>query len=184
LLQPAVSCRHAPSGAVRRYHSTARRSIGGRPVLNCERSRKGQRRGAMEFRDTPEEAAFRAQVRTLVREHFPKGGDPDADFYESEEGRAKTAGWRKVLSERGWIAPHWPKEYGGAGMTPGEQFIFNEELAEGRAPSVGGSGVQMLGPVLIMYGTEEQKKQHLGAITSGEAIWCQHSSGPRSVPDL
>jgi alkylation response protein AidB-like acyl-CoA dehydrogenase len=138
----------------------------------------------MEFRDTPEEAAFRTQVNSLVREHFPKGGDPDIDFYETEEGRAKTAGWRKALSERGWIAPHWPKEYGGAGMSPGEQFIFNEELAESRAPNVGGMGVQMIGPVLIMYGTEEQKQQHLSKITSGETIWCQGYSEPGSGSDL
>jgi alkylation response protein AidB-like acyl-CoA dehydrogenase len=138
----------------------------------------------MEFRDTPEEATFRGEVRSLVREHYPRGGPADVDDYESEAQREQTAGWRRALAERGWIAPHWPKEYGGAGMSPGEQFIFNEELADARVPSVGGSGVAMIGPILIMYGTDEQKKDHLSSITSGEAVWCQGYSEPGSGSDL
>jgi alkylation response protein AidB-like acyl-CoA dehydrogenase len=137
----------------------------------------------MEFRDTPEEATFRGEVRSLVHEHFPRGG-PDVDDYESEAQREQTAGWRRALAERGWIAPHWPKEYGGAGMSPGEQFIFNEELAEARAPSVGGSGVSMIGPIVIMYGSDDQKQEHLSKITSGEAVWCQGYSEPGSGSDL
>jgi alkylation response protein AidB-like acyl-CoA dehydrogenase len=137
----------------------------------------------MEFRDTPEEAAFRSEVRTLVHSYFPEGGNPDADM-EAEDQREKQADWRSALAQRGWIAPHWPKEYGGGGMSPGEQFIFNEELAESRVPNVGGMGVQMIGPILIMYGTDEQKKEHLPRITSGEAVWCQGYSEPGSGSDL
>jgi alkylation response protein AidB-like acyl-CoA dehydrogenase len=125
----------------------------------------------MDFRDTPDEAAFRGEVRTLVQTHFPHGGDPNADIFDADEQRERTAPWRKALAERGWIAPHWPKEYGGAGMSPGEQFIFNEELAEARAPNVGGSGVAMIGPILI-------------GITSGENVWCQGYSEPGSGSDL
>ncbi|MGH2587916.1 MAG: acyl-CoA dehydrogenase family protein [Dehalococcoidia bacterium] len=136
----------------------------------------------MNFRDTPEEAAFRTQVHTLVRQHFPNGA-PEMDPYE-EDQRSETAGWRRALAGQGWIAPHWPKEYGGAGMSPGEQFIFNEELAEARVPSPGGSGVSMIGPILIMYGTPEQKQDHLSRITSGEAVWCQGYSEPGSGSDL
>jgi alkylation response protein AidB-like acyl-CoA dehydrogenase len=138
----------------------------------------------MDFRDTPDEAAFRGEVRSLVRAYFPNGGDPNADIFDADEQRERTAPWRAALAARGWIAPHWPKEYGGAGMTPGEQFIFNEELAEARAPNVGGSGVAMIGPILIMYGTEEQKRAHLGGITSGENVWCQGYSEPGSGSDL
>src|SRR5918998_946740 len=100
----------------------------------------------MEFRDNPDEAVFRREVRSLVQSHFPSGG-PEMDVNESDEQRAQTAGWRRALAERGWIAPHWPKEYGGGGMSPGEQFIFNEELAEARAPGIGGAGVSMIRPV-------------------------------------
>jgi alkylation response protein AidB-like acyl-CoA dehydrogenase len=147
------------------------------------RARQIIKEWGMEFRDTPDEAGFRAQVRTLVREHFPNGG-PEVDPYETDEQREQTAAWRRALAQRGWIAPHWPKEYGGAGMSPGEQFIFNEELAEARAPNVGGSGVAMIGPILIMYGTEDQKQEHLSKITSGEAVWCQGYSEPGSGSDL
>ena len=69
-------------------------------------------------------------------------------------------------------------------MTVGEQFIFNEEMARVRAPAFGGFGVNMIGPVLIMYGTEEQKRGHLPGITSGEVLWCQGYSEPGSGSDL
>jgi len=137
----------------------------------------------MEFRDNQDEAVFRSQVRSLVRQHFPDGGDPNADMMEADTG-GRNSGWRKALVDRGWFAPHWPKEYGGGGMSPGEQFIFNEELAGARVPSVGGSGVSMIGPILIMYGSEALKQEHLGRITSGEAIWCQGYSEPGSGSDL
>ena len=139
----------------------------------------------MEFRDTPDEAAFRQQVRTFIGEKLPKqlrgagmeeiGSDEHADALKS---------WRKTLSGNGWIAPHWPKEYGGAGMSPVEQFVYNEEMAEARAPQVGGMGVQMIGPVLIRFGTPEQQAEHLPKITAGEVQWCQGYSEPGSGSDL
>jgi alkylation response protein AidB-like acyl-CoA dehydrogenase len=143
----------------------------------------------MEFRDAPEEAAFRAEVRGFINQNLPRGwGSPDFEStFEGSEDPQRQAfekEWRKALAERGWIAPHWPKEYGGAGMTPGEQFIFNEEVANARAPQVGGFGVTMIGPVLIMYGTEEQKAEHLPKITSGEIQWCQGYSEPGAGSDL
>src|SRR5579883_1409863 len=143
----------------------------------------------MEFRDTPEEAAFRAEVRAFIKEHLPAGWgtlDAEAEFtgVDDPEREAFIKQWRTALARRGWIAPHWPKEYGGAGLTPGEQFIFNEEMAEARAPAVGGFGVQMIGPILILYGTDEQKKEHLPRITSGEVTWCQGYSEPNAGSDL
>src|SRR6266540_3664203 len=119
----------------------------------------------MDFKDTPEEAAFRADVRAFIAGHAPSGfGDGEARVDrvrpEDPDQRALYDQWQRALSRRGWIAPHWPKQYGGAGMTPGEQFIFNEELANARAPQVGGLGVTHIGPILIMYGTEEQRQEH------------------------
>ncbi|MBK7329947.1 MAG: acyl-CoA dehydrogenase family protein [Dehalococcoidia bacterium] len=93
-------------------------------------------------------------------------------------------GWRTAVGKQGWTAPHWPKEYGGAGMSVIEQFVYSEEMAMARAPQTGGSGVQMLGPVLIRYGTEEQQREHLPRITSGEVQWCQGYSEPGSGSDL
>jgi alkylation response protein AidB-like acyl-CoA dehydrogenase len=143
----------------------------------------------MEFKDTPEEAAFRAEVRAFIKQNLPANWgtlDAEAEFtgVEDPEREAFIKQWRTALARRGWIAPHWPKEYGGAGLTPSEQFIFNEEMAEARAPAVGGFGVQMIGPILILYGTDEQKKEHLPRITSGEVTWCQGYSEPNAGSDL
>lgn len=134
----------------------------------------------MEFKDTTEEAAFRADVRQFITQNLPKA--PGAATDEEREEINKS--WRNTLGHKGWIAPHWPKEYGGAGMSVGEQFIFNEEMAEARAPQVGGMGVTMIGPTLILYGTEEQKAEHLPKITSGEVQWAQGYSEPGSGSDL
>jgi alkylation response protein AidB-like acyl-CoA dehydrogenase len=143
----------------------------------------------VDFRDTQEEAAFRREVRTFLQQNLPQGwGTPDYESQfsgpEDPERQAMEKEWRKKLSARGWLAPHWPKEYGGAGMSPVEQFVFNEEVANLRAPQVGGFGVTMIGPVLIMYGTDEQKAEHLPKITSGEVTWCQGYSEPGAGSDL
>ncbi|MGD9891473.1 MAG: acyl-CoA dehydrogenase family protein [Dehalococcoidia bacterium] len=141
----------------------------------------------MEFKDNTEEAAFRTQVRGFIQQNLPKGLGGSSDPFEEggdAEREALLKSWRTQLGTQGWIAPHWPKEYGGAGMSPGEQFIFNEEMAEARAPNVGGMGVQMIGPTLIMYGTDEQKAEHLPKITSGEVHWAQGYSEPGSGSDL
>jgi alkylation response protein AidB-like acyl-CoA dehydrogenase len=148
----------------------------------------------MDFRDTPEEAAFRKDVRDFIKENLPAGyGTPEfqerASEYEGPglqgEERNFMARWRKAMAERRWIAPHWPREYGGAGMTTIEQFIYNEEMAMHRAPAgLGGSGVSMIGPVLILYGNDEQKQQFLPRIASGEMAWCQGYSEPGAGSDL
>ncbi|MEO8541567.1 MAG: acyl-CoA dehydrogenase family protein [bacterium] len=139
----------------------------------------------MEFRDTPDQAQFRRDVRAFIREQCPPElrGTNMMDGV-SDDLRAAYNGWRKALGGKGWIAAGWPKEYGGAGLTPLEQFVFNQELAEAGAPSVGGLGVMMLGPTLIVHGNEEQKKQHLSGILSGEVNWCQGYSEPGSGSDL
>jgi alkylation response protein AidB-like acyl-CoA dehydrogenase len=143
----------------------------------------------VQFDDSPEESGFRSEVRAFIQENLPKNWRQgiDDDPYGDPEDPVRAGqlrAWRKELSARGWIAPHWPREYGGAGMSPVEQFIFNEEMAEARAPNVGGFGVQMIGPTLILYGTDEQEKEHLPGITSGEVIWCQGYSEPGSGSDL
>jgi alkylation response protein AidB-like acyl-CoA dehydrogenase len=89
--------------------------------------------------------------------------------------------WRQKLVTKGWIAPAWPKEYGGAGLSVMEQFILNEEFAEARAPGV---GVPLVGPTLIVHGTDDQKKEFLPGILRGDSTWCQGFSEPGSGSDL
>ena len=145
----------------------------------------------MRFTDTPEEAAFRTEVREFIQtEYAPSAtGEAATSAYQAAAQGGKAAmdsykAWMKKLSTRGWVAPAWPKEYGGAGMSVMEQFIFNEELALARAPRPGGIGIAMAGPTIIAYGTEEQKQEHIPGMLTGEATWCQGFSEPESGSDL
>ncbi|MQA00812.1 MAG: hypothetical protein GEU80_16070 [Dehalococcoidia bacterium] len=147
----------------------------------------------MELVDTPQEAAFRAEVRKFIEQYGakarPGGGNgggrgEDAESGWSADYRERTKAWRDALVERGWIAPAWPKEYGGAGLTAKEQFILNEELAEDGLSNVGGFGVMMLGPTLMVHGSDDQKQEHLSKILKGEVVWCQGWSEPSAGSDL
>ena len=151
----------------------------------------------MDWSDSPEQAKFRQEVRSFIEERLPdryrqagrgmglfeegwqsdrKSGDPAA--------RYAAENWASALAERGWIAPHWPKKYGGGGLSVTEQFIFNQEMALASAPSVGGMGVSMLGPTLIVHGSEEQQSEHLPKILSGEVAWAEGYSEPGAGSDL
>ncbi|GBD13812.1 Putative acyl-CoA dehydrogenase FadE17 [bacterium HR24] len=139
----------------------------------------------MDFRFAPEEEAFRQEVRQFIESECPpelrSGG---VSFFDQLPALVQ---WRRKLAQRGWIAPAWPKEYGGAGMTIMQQFIYNLETARLRAPSplfIGGLAVAVVGPTLILFGSEEQKKTYLPKILSGEHIWCQGFSEPNAGSDL
>ena len=134
----------------------------------------------MQFNDNPEQAKWRAEVREFLAGANPPRVPEDGNFEDDSDQRE----WRGKLAKRGWIAPAWPKEYGGAGLGVVEQFIMNEEFAEARAVAMGGASVGFLGPTLIQYGTDEQKKEHLSRILAGEAEWCQGYSEPGSGSDL
>ncbi len=139
----------------------------------------------MDFRFTPEEEAFRQEVRQFIEQECPpelRGGDANP-----LERLPAMVQWRRKLAEKGWLAPAWPKEYGGAGMTIMQQFIYNLETARLRAPSpmfMAGLGIAVVGPTLILFGNEEQKKTYLPKILSGEHIWCQGFSEPNAGSDL
>lgn len=138
----------------------------------------------MDFHDSPAQAAWRSEVRDFLAKELPAEIRGQSPYNAPPELRPAFERWRKALTERGWIAPAWPKEYGGAGLTPMEQFILNQEFAEARAPSLGGLGVMMLGPTLITHGTEEQKRQHIPRILDGSVQWCQGYSEPGAGSDL
>lgn len=138
----------------------------------------------MNFRDTAAQSQWRNEVRTVLAQEF--AGElrgRNIGFTRPEESPALNQ-WRTVPAERGWIASAWPKEFGGAGLSPLDQFVLNEEFAEAGAPSLGGLGVMMLGPTLITHGTPEQKREHLPRILQGETNWCQGYSEPGSGSDL
>jgi alkylation response protein AidB-like acyl-CoA dehydrogenase len=139
----------------------------------------------MELRFGEKEEALRAEVQAFLKEHLPKR-DPTKDARTDDEAFEAAKKFNAALAERGWIAPAWPKQYGGLGASIYEQMVFNEEFGYHGAPDTGtrGFGVGMIGPTLIIHGTEEQKAEHLPRITSGEAIWCQGYSEPGAGSDL
>ncbi len=142
----------------------------------------------MNFTDTPEEAAFRTEVTAFLGENLPRGyGMPD--YYDQPEsgGPAQMElmrRWRQALVAKRWAAAHWPREYGGAGLSTIEQFILHEEAAKARAPQLGNMGIDMIGPTLIVFGTDEQKQQFLLPTANLEINWCQGYSEPGSGSDL
>jgi alkylation response protein AidB-like acyl-CoA dehydrogenase len=143
----------------------------------------------MDFRDSPDEAAFRQEVRAFVaREYKGDEGEAQSAYQAAAQGGAAAMeaykGWMTKLATKGWVAPAWPVEYGGAGMTIMQQFIFNEELAQARVPRPGGIGITMAGPTIIVYGSDDQKTQHLSGMLTGGKIWCQGFSETGSGSDL
>jgi alkylation response protein AidB-like acyl-CoA dehydrogenase len=138
----------------------------------------------MDFKFTESEERLRDDVRHFLRETLGDdyhGVSTDLSDDDFEFGQR----FNTALAQRGWIAPAWPKQYGGLGATYIEQMIFSEELASAGAPGGGRVfGVGMIGPTLIVHGSEEQKAQHLPGITRGEVLWCQGYSEPGAGSDL
>ena len=143
----------------------------------------------MEFRFTPQQEALRSEVSAWLAEHVPDIPDPspmglDTDPHAYPESYAAALAFNKKLAERGWLTAHWPKEYGGLGLSIMEQVVVREAFAEYDAPILNANGLGMLGPVLMLYGTEEQKRRHLPGIAKAEVMWCQGYSEPSAGSDL
>ncbi|MEX2246625.1 MAG: acyl-CoA dehydrogenase family protein [Dehalococcoidia bacterium] len=137
----------------------------------------------MRFTFTPEQESFRAEVRGFLDGALPADWE-GADNAIDDEAYVFGREFLQKLAPKRWIAPAWPKEYGGAGLGLWEQVIFNETMGYARAPIVNTAAVGYLGPTIILYGTDEQKKRHLPGITSGDVVWCQGYSEPNSGSDL
>ncbi|WP_322795583.1 acyl-CoA dehydrogenase family protein [Tepidiforma sp.] len=140
----------------------------------------------MRFQDTPELAAWRAQVREFVDRHWRAGApaeDDDDSPFEAPQDEARVKAWLDRLAENGWIAPAWPKKYGGADMSVLEQFVLSQELHEAGAPT-SRQMLNLVGPTIMLHGTEEQKAEHLPPMLRGEVAWCQGFSEPGSGSDL
>ena len=137
----------------------------------------------MDINYTAEERAFRDEVRTFLNDKLPK--DISSKVKEHKRlGKEDTIRWQKILNEQGWLALHWPKEHGGTGWSPIKKHIFEEECAEAGAPTVLPFGVNMVAPVIIKFGTQEQKDYYLPRILRSDDWWCQGYSEPGAGSDL
>jgi alkylation response protein AidB-like acyl-CoA dehydrogenase len=137
----------------------------------------------MDMKFTPEEEAFRDEVRAFLTAKLPPRL---ADKVATGKHLTKSdmVEWHASLNERGWLASHWPKEHGGTGWNTVQKFIFENECALAHAPRIVPFGLSMLGPVLIKYGTEAQKRHWLPRILDGSDWWCQGYSEPGAGSDL
>ena len=137
----------------------------------------------MKLQFSAADEAFRLEVRAFVKEHLP------ADIRRKVElglrlEHADYVTWFRILEARGWLTPGWPVEHGGPGWSHVQRYIFDEETLLGGAPRIIASGIQMLGPVLHAFGTEEQKRKYLPDIRQSNTWWAQGFSEPGAGSDL
>lgn len=147
----------------------------------------------MNFDDTPEEAAFRAEVRAWLDANATLKTEADAarpsltDAHSPAEAEhvRRCKDWQRTLYDGGWAGITWPKEYGGRGGTSMQQQIFNQEQARYDAPTgIFAVGIGMTGPTLIAHGNDDQKRRYLDPLLRGEEVWCQLFSEPGAGSDL
>jgi hypothetical protein len=139
----------------------------------------------MDINFTAEDLKFRDEVRDFIEKNYPR--DTAQAVKTSRNGhisKEQMVDWQKRLYKRGWIAPNWPKEYGGPGFTSTQKYIFEMELARANSPYISPFGLKMVAPVIMAFGTDEQKQRFLPKILSSEEIWCQGYSEPGSGSDL
>jgi len=139
----------------------------------------------MDLRFTKEEEEFRKDVLRFLEKEVPPRMRPDYDGLDFSPEQFEFAGViDKKMAEKGWLCMHWPKEYGGQGVPITKQLVLNEEVAYYGVPSRSHMGVNIVGPAIMLYGSVEQKKRFLPAITRAEYEWCQGFSEPNSGSDL
>lgn len=136
----------------------------------------------MNLEFSPEEVAFRAEVRAFIEENYP--AELEGMGAREDLTRDQFLAWHKVLGKKGWAAPAWPEKYGGTGWTSTQRYIWSEENARVDAMMPLPFGVSMVGPVIYTFGNEEQKERYLPKILSGEEWWCQGYSEPGAGSDL
>lgn len=137
----------------------------------------------MKLQFTPEEEAFRLEVREFVKTRLPADIKRKVELGLRLEHEDYVT-WFRILESRGWLTPSWPVAHGGPGWNHVQKYIFDEETLLGGAPRIIASGIQMLGPVLIAYGTEEQKRKYLPDIRQSNTWWAQGFSEPGAGSDL
>ncbi len=141
--------------------------------------------GTMNLNFTEEELAFQQEVRQFLKESLPQhiieGTANNGSVFVEKDIALE---WQAILVEKGWAVPQWPVEHGGTGWTPTQKYIFSKECYHAGAPMLIPLGLLMLAPVIMAFGTEEQKAEFLPRILSGEHYWCQGYSEPGAGSDL
>jgi alkylation response protein AidB-like acyl-CoA dehydrogenase len=137
----------------------------------------------MDLSFSPEEEAFRREVRSWVAEAMPAhlASIAAVDGYFTHP---QVMEWHRILYQKGWVAPHWPARFGGPGFDPARRFILAEELELAGAPLLSPFGLSMVGPLLMQFGSPEQQARFLPQILSGDKVWCQGYSEPNAGSDL
>jgi len=137
----------------------------------------------MDLNYSKAELKFRDEVRGWLKDNLP-ADLRDKVAAHKELGREDLLGWHRILAKKGWVAPSWPKEWGGPGWNIVQRFLFEEECGFAGTPPLIPFGLTMCAPVLMHFGTEAQKKKFLPPIYNGEVFWCQGYSEPGSGSDL
>ena len=139
----------------------------------------------MDFNDTPEESLFRAEARDFLNAHAQLKNDSEPRDESEGDYLARAKAWQKLKYENGWACLNWPKEYGGRDATPMQLIIWNQEESRYDVPTAPFAiGLGMCGPTMIAYASEQQKREMLPRMASGENIWCQLFSEPAGGSDL
>ena len=139
----------------------------------------------MDVAFTPEDLAFGDSVRAWIEENYD--ADLRAKMAQSKNGymdKESLLRWQKKLAAKGWLCVDWPVEHGGPGFTPSQRYIFGMEMSAAGVPPTLPFGVKMVAPVIMKYGTEEQKARHLPPIRNADLWWCQGYSEPGAGSDL
>jgi alkylation response protein AidB-like acyl-CoA dehydrogenase len=132
---------------------------------------------------SPEDVAFRNEARAFIEENYPQGLR-EKQARGEELTKEEHLSWHKILAKKGWVAPSWPKEWGGTGWTPTQKYIWSEEQARADTIPVLPFGVSMVSPVIYTFGSQAQKEKFLPATYNGDIWWCQGYSEPGSGSDL
>lgn len=139
----------------------------------------------MQLTFSKDDESFRSEVRAFIAERFDE--DLQHKMACSKNGYLDKAGqvkWQKALNDKGWVAVNWPKEFGGAGFTANQKYLFDVEMAAAGTPVVSPMGIKMVAPVIMAFGDDAQKKKYLPPILSSDVWWCQGYSEPGSGSDL
>jgi len=137
----------------------------------------------MDLNFTPEEQAFREEVRGWIAENLPKEISEKV-FNAQRLTRDDHQRWARILGKKGWHGSAWPKQFGGPGWTAVQRHLFDEECARAGAPGIMPFGPVMVAPVIMAFGTPEQQQRHLPGIMSGDVWWSQGYSEPGAGSDL